>query len=112
MSDQVQRGLASGRRGKKTIGSYPVIRVATFLDEYRIAINKGSVDGIKSGTFVTIHSEVLDPDTGEILGRLHKGNLVITEVYSRFSVAETYGKTRDPREKWITICVGDIVELK
>jgi len=89
-----------------------MIRVATFLDEYRIAINKGSVDGIKSGTFVTIYSEVLDPDTGEILGRLHKGNLVITEVYSMFSIAETYRKTRDPREKWITICVGDIVELK
>lgn len=87
-----------------------MIRVATFLDEYRVALNKGSNDGIKSGTFVTVRSEILDPDTGEFLGSLHKGNLVVTEVYPKFSIAETYGKTRDPKEKWITICVGDIVE--
>lgn len=49
-------------------------RVVDIVDEYRVVMNRGSRDGVKVGQRFLVYgvgeSELVDPDTGENLGRL------------------------------------------
>jgi hypothetical protein len=59
-------------------------KVAMVLDEYRVALNKGSSDGVTSGARVTLWRivEIKDPDTDELLDtvRLDAARLEVAEV--------------------------------
>ena len=69
-------------------------KIAKIVDEYTVILNVGSADGVKEGvTFVIFDQgdEVMDPDTGESLGRweIVKGRVMVSYVQERISTAST-----------------------
>lgn len=64
-------------------------KVAKIIDEYTIVINAGASNGIEVGdTFQILDkvgNEVLDPDTGEVIGSLDliKGTVNVMEIYEK-----------------------------
>lgn len=73
-------------------------KVIRILDQYTIMIDKGfeTLSGIKEGEKITIFEpgpEIKDLD-GNILGNydFKKADLIITEVYSKFSIAQNIEK--------------------
>lgn len=83
------------------------IRVATILDECRIVINAGIVDGIENGTRIVLYEigkDITDPITKENLGKLEivKGSGIVTHVQERIATVESNMKkdgTRTIRRK-------------
>lgn len=76
-----------GRRG------FPA-RVAKIQNETTVVINRGADDGVKPGTRFLIYAvgeEVLDPETGESLGRLEivKGTGRATHVQPKLATVES-----------------------
>ncbi len=71
-------------------------KVARVLNSREVALNKGLVDGIEIGMIFKIlshkGSEIIDPDTNELLGSVEseKSRVKITVVQDRVSVASTY----------------------
>lgn len=84
-------------------------QVAKVLDRYSLALNRGGEDGIMAGDIFTIGSkDVIDPETGENLGRYGKLRVKVTDVYPKFCVAETYRiLMSNERDSEITVEVGD-----
>ncbi len=72
-------------------------KIATLLDEYRVALNRGSDDGVTEGADVILWRlvNVKDPDTGEVLDtvRLDTLQLKVVAVKSRVSVAQVPAQT-------------------
>lgn len=71
-------------------------KVIKILDEYNIVINIGS-DSINVGDSVYIYergSEVIDPDTNELLGTIDlvKATIRVIEVFEKFSICYTDDK--------------------
>lgn len=66
-------------------------KIVKILDEYTVIVNAGESAGIKTGDEFQIldekGSDVLDPDTGEVLGSLDliKATVLVTEVQERMS---------------------------
>lgn len=71
-------------------------KVADIEDRYVLVINKGSADGVQIGTIFGIMdpdgAPVIDPDSGEELGRreVEKLRVKVIDVYPRFCRASTY----------------------
>ncbi len=70
------------------------IKVAKILDDYRVVINVGRLDGIREGSGVIIFEigeEILDPITGENLGKLEiiKGTGTVTHVQEKIATVES-----------------------
>ena len=71
-------------------------KVAEIISERDLVINRGTVDGVKVGMrFRILHSrgaEIVDPDTGEKLGRVEIDKTVvkITSVDERLAVGRTF----------------------
>ena len=66
-------------------------RVAKILDEYTLIINVGAAQGVWNGMRFVVFAqgdEVLDPDSGESLGRWEavKGHVVASHVQDRLTV--------------------------
>ncbi|NUV62789.1 FlgT C-terminal domain-containing protein [Streptomyces sp. CAI-85] len=66
-------------------------KLATVVDESRIALNRGSLAGVQEGDSVALYRtvEVLDPDSGESLGSVDvkKLNLEVEIVQEKMCVA-------------------------
>ncbi|MGE4267052.1 MAG: hypothetical protein AB7F25_06425 [Deferribacterales bacterium] len=75
-------------------------KVARILNSREIAIAAGSQQGIEVGMLFDVldqnDEDIVDPDTGNILGSLErpKVRVKITQVQERLSVASTYKKKR------------------
>ena len=71
-------------------------KVARVLSIREVALNKGSVDGVRIGMVFKIlsskGSEITDPDTGEVIGsvELEKTSVRVMSVQDRVSVASTF----------------------
>jgi hypothetical protein len=66
-------------------------KVVRIFDTRRIAVNLGTKDGVQEGDRLEVYTprtEVVDPDTDEVLGdyRRRKAVLYAREVYERFCV--------------------------
>lgn len=74
-------------------------KVAKIIDARTLVLNKGSADGVEIGMRFAIlnrnGAEILDPDTGEVLGAVDVDKTVVkvADVQERVSVARTYRKT-------------------
>jgi hypothetical protein len=88
MSEETPR---KGRTGKGIVG-----QVAGIITERELAINIGSEDGVSTGmkfqVLAQTPTDVADPNTGEVLGSIHreKVRVIATEVHSKFAVCKTY----------------------
>ena len=76
-------------------------KVAKILNSREIVINKGAVDGVKTGMRFNIQEQetiIMDPDSKENLGQLirPKISVEIMDVESRFSIARTFETYRAP----------------
>jgi hypothetical protein len=70
-------------------------KVAEVVDRYTLLINRGEEQGVRVGMIFVVMGlggEVKDPDTGDPLGPkpFEKLRVKVSEVYPKFSVAETY----------------------
>ncbi|RMH69194.1 MAG: hypothetical protein D6675_13425 [Gemmatimonadetes bacterium] len=78
-------------------------KVAKILDEYTLVLNIGRKQNVKEGmTFLVYEDgdEVLDPDTGESLGKLEmvKGRVVVSHVQDRLAYATSERKETTAEE--------------
>jgi hypothetical protein len=69
-------------------------KIARILSPYIVAINLGSVNGVKKGmifAIVTPELSIEDPDSRTELGsiRFNKGTIRITDVHEKFSLGES-----------------------
>lgn len=70
-------------------------KVVQVLDDYKVAINAGSLSGIKEGQRFLIYSlsseEIFDPDTNESLGYLEivRGTGTVTHVQEKLCTIES-----------------------
>lgn len=67
--------------------NYKVVKI---IDEYRLIVNAGTENGIEVGTVFEVVSpgdEVVDPDTGEVLGQIDsvKALLKVEHIYEKMS---------------------------
>lgn len=70
-------------------------KVIKIIDDYRIVINAGAVQGITEDTKLEIYvpgEEILDPDTGAKLGTLDyiKAYLKVVHAYENMSICRNY----------------------
>lgn len=69
-----------------------IIGVSGFIDDYKIIISAGAIDGISEGMDLNILSkngeEVKDPFSGEVLGKISniKAQVKVITVKERFSI--------------------------
>lgn len=78
-------------------------QVAEVLDKYRLVINRGQTSGVEVGMIFAVMGfggDILDPETKESLGPkpIEKLRLKVTDVYEKFSVAETFRVVTPPRQ--------------
>ena len=67
------------------------MKVAKILDSYRVAVTKTDGPYLGTGDILVIGNEdVVDPETGEIIGKLPTVRVKVVDVYDKFVVAETY----------------------
>jgi hypothetical protein len=91
-------------------------KVASVLNERELAINIGVEQGVKEGMKFKVlaekPTEILDPETGEILGELdrEKVRVRVLEVREKFSVCRTYKKRYASGGPFYNMfAVGDLV---
>lgn len=86
-----------------TIQSEPIRgKVAKVLSDREIVMNIGNKHNVQRGMFFDIRaagdSEIIDPDTGEVLGEIDrplvKARVKVTSVEDKFAVATTYRTER------------------
>lgn len=71
-------------------------KVARILNSRELVINVGTKDGVSPEMFFDVldpkGEDILDPDTGEILGSINrpKVRVKVTKVFERLSLASTY----------------------
>lgn len=95
-----------------------VVRVAKVLDSYTVALTAGENHGVLPGmVYVITSDQIVDPETKEILGRVPKVRVRVTEVFPRFCIAETYRLIpANSKLCWgttpgIVVNIGDVAEL-
>lgn len=75
-------------------GTFPAT-VVEVIDNFKIVINKGEVDGIRKGERILLYrlsdDEIIDPQTGESLGYLEivKGTGKIIHLQEKMSIIES-----------------------
>ncbi|MGW7932607.1 hypothetical protein BU107_10700 [Staphylococcus xylosus] len=80
---------------KKNIG------VAALLDDYKVIISAGSIDGIEEGIKINVLSNhgitIKDPYTDEDLGKLNhiKAEILVVEVKEKFSICVSNQKNKN-----------------
>lgn len=75
------------------------LHVAKIIDEYKVVLNVGKVDGAEIGMRFLIYSlgeEITDPSNGQFLGTLEivKGKVLVTHLQEKMCTAEAVKKTR------------------
>lgn len=70
------------------------MQVAKVLDTYRVAINRGAAQGITHGAVLHIAEDIIDPETGGVLGTAPDLLVRVTDVHERYCVAETFNTAR------------------
>jgi len=79
------------------------LRVAKVLDEFRVVLNAGEADGVKTGMIFAIFSigeKIVDPDSRDILGRLEivKGRVRIEHVQANMCIGHSSDTWERPRQ--------------
>lgn len=75
-------------------------QVARILDDRKLAINRGAVHGVtldmKFKVLQTIESDVVDPESGEVIGHVEFVKVFVTvrEVHNQMAIASTYRTER------------------
>ena len=74
-------------------------KVVKVIDEYRVVINKGRVDGVEKGDSFLVYEmgeELFDPDTNESLGKIEivKGRGKAKHVQERLATLESIESER------------------
>ena len=106
-----------------------VAKVASVVDQFRVVINLGSLDGVKTSQRYVIYNigeEIFDPDTHESLGRLElvKGRGAVIHVQDRMATLQTIdskkvensyllslSKVREEPQAFIDAKIGDFARL-
>lgn len=86
-------------------------KVVHIVDDYKLVINKGEVDGIEVGDVFNVFSlgdYIYDPDTGESLGRLEivKGTARAIHVQTRITTIESIDFESSPDKQEIIKRMG------
>jgi hypothetical protein len=76
-------------------------QVAEILDEYSLAINRGENDGVEVGMIFSVMGlggDIIDPEKKTSLGPkpVEKLRVKVTDVFEKYSVAETYRIVQPP----------------
>lgn len=76
-----------------------IAKVIKIIDNFKIVINKGEADSVKSGDLCLVYEigeELFDPDTKESLGKLEivKGKGKVTHVQDKISTIESIESKR------------------
>ncbi|BFM39700.1 FlgT C-terminal domain-containing protein [Synechocystis sp. LKSZ1] len=75
-------------------GAFPA-KVARVIDNYKLVINRGKEHGIREGQRVMIYKvdqeQIVDPDTGKLLGNLElvKGTGKVFQVEDKYAIIES-----------------------
>lgn len=85
------------------------MKVAAVVDHHTVAINRGAEAGLRGGDILCVASDVVDPETGHVIGSYPNLRVKVTEVYPRFCVAETY-RLAHGDDRIVTVNIGDDVE--
>lgn len=85
------------------------MQVARVLDRYTVAVNGGAEAGIAVGDELRIAENIVDPETGEVIGVYPDMRVRVTEVFPRFCVAQTFRITVGD-DAVVTVNIGDSVE--
>ena len=78
-------------------------KVIDVIDEYRVVINRGSREGLKNGMRVVVYAvgkeDLIDPDTGENLGKLEivRGIGTLTNVQPKIATVKSAMKRPAPK---------------
>jgi hypothetical protein len=78
----------------KSQNALQLAQVAEIIDNYKVVINKGADDGVKSGhtyLFYSLGPEIMDPSTNVSLGRLEllRGNGNVVHVQPKMSIVRS-----------------------
>jgi len=92
-------------------------KVARILDTRHLALNIGSSSGVRLGMYFDVldpkGEDILDPDTGEVLGSVDrpKVRIIITKVEERLAVGATFRKKEINIGGKGTLAVGGLAEM-
>lgn len=94
-----------------------IAKIAKVLDDFRVVINVGSVDGVKLGQKFRIYKvgeEIVDPDTGEGLGQIEhiKGFGEVLHVQDRISTLQTTEKYEVQRKNGLALMFQNVEVTK
>lgn len=83
--------------------------VARVLDSHTVVVTGGAAAGITVGDELRICEDIIDPQTGDKIGTYPDLPVRVTEVHSKFCVAETFRRVKG-RSATVTINIGDSVQ--
>lgn len=86
------------------------MKVAKVIDCYRLAITKRDGPFLGLGDILVVGTEdIIDPETGEVIGHWPGLRVKVIDVYDHFVVAETYRLLTDTKQVVVQVQVGDSV---
>lgn len=87
------------------------MKVAKIIDRYTVAITtKGATHYPMCGDILLVGGEdIVDPETGYVIGQMPTARVKVTEVYEQFVVAVTYRIVGPEDPPFISVNVGDDV---
>lgn len=80
--------------------SRSIARVAKVLDEFRVVINQGALDGVKVGQsyqFFALGQEIFDPETRESLGQLEEIRGIGKVIHAQERMSIIYSSKQRPK---------------
>ena len=81
-------------------------KIVKVKDSYTVVMNKGSIDGVKTGDcflVIGVGEVIVDPETGEELEKLEivRGRVRVTHVQEKISTLSSYEMQKSPDKKEI-----------
>lgn len=95
-------------------GTYPA-KVIKVIDDFKVVINRGKLNRIGIDTSHLVYSitnkPIYDSITRDFIGHriLYKGSGIIISVEENTSIIQACNNSRYNCEKFINVCVGDLV---
>ncbi|MFN7338111.1 MAG: hypothetical protein ACK5SY_00780 [bacterium] len=95
-------------------GTYPA-KVIEVIDDFKVVINRGELNSIRIDASHLVYSitnkPIYDPITSDFIGHciLYKGSGRIISVEENTSIIQACNNSRYNCEKFINVCVGDLV---
>jgi hypothetical protein len=95
-------------------GTYPA-KVSEVIDDFKVVINRGELNRIQIDASHLVYSitnkPIYDPITRDFIGHriLYKGSGKIISVEENTSIIQACNNSRYDCEKFINVCVNDLV---